>query len=76
MTWAVMPRPRQIETGHGPDAVRVHQGGPARGDQFGELLVQGPGLLVDGLELGDQLAGNGESVVSRRVSLVAATVSP
>jgi len=41
----------------GPDAVQVHQGGSASGDQLGELLVQGPGLLIDRLELGDQFHG-------------------
>ena len=40
-----------------PDAVQVHQGGPASGDQPGEFLVQGPGLLIDGLELADQPGG-------------------
>jgi len=41
----------------GPDAVQVHQGGPAGGDQPGELLVQGPGLVVNGLELAGQPDG-------------------
>ena len=41
----------------GPDAVQVHQGGPAGGDQPRELFVQGPGLLIDRPVLARQLHG-------------------
>ena len=41
----------------GPGAVQLHQGGPAGGDQPGELFVQGPGLLIDRPGLAGQLHG-------------------
>jgi len=41
----------------GADAVQAQQGGSARGDQPGELLVDGLGRLVDRLELAGQFHG-------------------
>jgi hypothetical protein len=39
----------------GADAVQVEQGRTAGNDQLAKILVRGLGLLVDGLEFGDQL---------------------
>ena len=41
----------------GPGAVQARQGSPAGGDQPGEFLVQGPGLLAGRLELAGQPGG-------------------
>jgi hypothetical protein len=41
----------------GPDAVQLHQGRSAGGDQFGEFPVQRPGSLAGGLELASQPGG-------------------
>ena len=54
----------QLGGARGPDAVQLHQGGSARGNQLGELPVQSPGSLVDALELSGQL--DGEPPATRR----------